>query len=195
MDFALVRRAILFGAALGLVTRYGSHFPGDFDWLRRVGVPWLAVGFAAAVGVPRVRQGALLGALALVVAILVYYAALAFLQNAYDQSPLGVAWLVIAIPGGAVFGTLGALWSSGREQVAITAVLAACFLGEAAIFDRFADPAAAPYLLSVAIALPILLLHRTTDRLAALALAVPFMAAAVVTEGVVFFSTGYLVSA
>ncbi|HEX6712812.1 MAG TPA: DUF6518 family protein [Thermoleophilaceae bacterium] len=195
MQLAHLRRAILFGAALGLATRYGSQFPGDFDWLRRVGVPWLAVGFAAAISVPRVRHGALLGALSLVVAILVYYAALAFLQDAYDRSPLGVAWLVIALPGGAVFGTLGSLWSAGRERVTISAVLAACFLGEAVIFDRFLDPAAAPYLLGAAVAMPVLLLRRTADRLAALALALPFMAAAVVVEGVVFLSTGYLISA
>src|SRR5215213_7997740 len=111
MDLGLVRRAILFGTALGLVTRYGAHFPGDFDWLRRVGVPWLAVGFAAAVGVPRLRHGIVLGALSLVVAILVYYAALAFLQGSYERSPLGIGWLAVAIPGGAIFGALGSLWS------------------------------------------------------------------------------------
>jgi Family of unknown function (DUF6518) len=195
MELALVRRAILFGAALGLATRYGSHFPGDFDWLPRVGVPWLAVGFGAAVGVPRLRHGALLGALSLVVAILVYYAALAFLQNAYDHSPLGIAWLVVAIPSGALFGALGSVWSSGRARVPVAALLSACFAGEAILFEEFVDGAAAPFLMAVAVAWPVLLLRGRGDRMRALVLAVPLVIAAIVAEAAVLLSTGYLTRA
>jgi hypothetical protein len=195
MTLALARRAILFGTALGLTTRYGSQFPGDFDWVHRVGVPWLAVGFAAALGVPRGRHGATLGALSLVTAILVYYAALAFLQGAYDSSPLGIAWLVFAGPGGAAFGALGSRWSAGRERVTIAALLSACFAGEALIFYRFADPAAAPYLLTTATLLPLVMLGRTGERLRAMALAIPFLALTVVAEVSVFLATGYLVQA
>jgi hypothetical protein len=192
MELRLVRRAILLGTALGLGTRYGSQFPGDFDWLPRVGVPWLAVAFAAAAGVPRVRHGAALGALALVAAIGVYYAALGFLQGAYEHSPLGLGWLVVAVPGGALFGTLGSLWSAGRARVTIAAILSACFAGEALIFDRFADPAATPYLMAAAAATPLLLLRRPFERVCALGLAIPFIAAAVVAEAFVLFTTAYL---
>jgi hypothetical protein len=195
MELALLRRAILFGTALGLATRYGSYFPGDFDWLCRVGVPWLAVGFAAAVGVPRIRHGALMGALALVAAILVYYAALGFLQNAYERSPLGLAWLIVAIPGGAVFGALGSVWTAGRARVQIAALMSACFAGEAILFERFADRTAAPFLLLVAVALPLLLVRERGERMRTIALAVPLVVAAIVAEGAVFLGTGYLIRA
>jgi hypothetical protein len=190
-----VCRAILFGTALGLGTRYGNHFPGDFDWIPEVGVPWLAVAFAAARGVPRVRDGAFLGALSLVVAILVYYAALAFLQGAYGSSPLGIGWLTVAVPTGATFGALGSLWSAGRGRVKVAALMSACFAGEAIIFERLADPAAVPYLLACAAALPLLLVRRTSDRVRALALALPLVAAAILAEGSVILATGYLIRA
>jgi hypothetical protein len=194
MTIGDVRRAVLFGVALALVTRYCRHIPGDFAWVQRVGVPWLAVGFATAIGIRRPRRGALLGCLALVVAILAYYAD-ASAHGVYDRSPLGITWLVIAVPGGAAFGALGSLWTTGRHRIAIAALLSACFAGEAILFHRFADPAATPWLMAAAALLPLALLRGTGARLRALALAVPLVALAIVAEGSVFLTTGYLIRA
>ena len=194
MRVADARRAILFGAALALVTRYCRHFPGDFDWIQRVGVPWLGVAFAAGVSVGRERDGAAVGCLALVTATLLYYAD-ASLHGVYGYSPLGIGWLAVAIPGGAVFGALGAAWSSGRRQIAIAALMSACFAGEALLFARFADPVAAPYLMATAALLPIVLLRGSRARLRAIALSVPLVAATVMAEASVFVATGYLIRA
>jgi hypothetical protein len=194
MQVAGLLRAILFGAALALVTRYCRHFPGDFAWVQRVGVPWLAVAFAAAVGVRRERQGAALGCLALVTATLVYYAD-ASLHDVYDYSPLGIGWLAIAVPGGAVFGALGAAWSNGRRPVAIVALMSACFAGEALLFARFAYRTAAPYEMAIAALLPVVMLRGNAARLRAVALSLPLVAATVVAEATVFLATGYLIRA
>ena len=182
----------MFGAALALVTRYCRHFPGDFDWIQRVGVPWLAVAFAAAVRVRRERDGAAVGCLALVAATLVYYAD-ASLHGVYEYSPLGIGWLAVAVPGGAVFGAFGAAWSNGRRRIAIAALMSACFAGEALLFARFADAAAAPYLLATAALLPVVMLRGNGARLRAVALSVPLVAATVVAEASVFVATGYLI--
>jgi Family of unknown function (DUF6518) len=194
MQWAQARRAVFLGVALAVVTRFHHYLPGDSDWVRKVGVPWLAIGFAAAIGEPRGTRGALLGALSLVVAILAYYAILAFVQGAYAQSPIGIGWLVVAVPGGAVFGALGSRWSQGRDRVPIAALMAACFAGEAVLFRRFIDPAATPYLLAMAAAMPPLLLARARDRLRAAALALPLVGVAVFAEAYVLVATGYMAS-
>ncbi|HYZ28079.1 MAG TPA: DUF6518 family protein [Thermoleophilaceae bacterium] len=194
MQGADVLRAIVFGAVLALVTRYCRHLPGDFDWLQRVGVPWLGVAFAAGIGIRRERQGAALGSLALATATLVYYAD-ALLHGVYGYSPLGIGWLAVAVPGGAVFGALGAAWSNGRLRIAIAALMSACFAGEALLFARFADPVAAPYLMATAALLPVVMLRGSRARLRAVALSVPLVAATVVAEASVFVATGYLIRA
>jgi hypothetical protein len=194
METRLFWRAMLFATALAVVTRYGDHLPGHFEWLRKVGVPWLAVAFAAATGVRRIRTGALLGAFTLVVAIAAYYALLAFVQGAYDRSPVGVGWFWIAVPAGAAFGALGARWSQGEERVLIAALMTACFAGEALLFRGLVDARATPYLLTAAAVMPLVLVSRPADRLRALALAGPLVGVAVLSEVYVFLTTGYFAS-
>jgi hypothetical protein len=63
------------------------------------------------------------------------------------------------------------------------------------IFERLADPDAAPYLIATAAVLPLLLLRGTAERMRALALSVPLVVAAIVAEGSVFLATGYLIRA
>ena len=181
------------GVALALLTRANRHLPGDMTWVRAVGVPWLAVAFAAAAGTARVRRGVFLGAMSLVVAILVYYAVLAFVQGAYDRSPLGVAWLLVAVPAGALFGALGSVWASGRARVPIAALLTACFAGEAIIFAGLFNAAAAPFLIAAAVMLPLVLVRGPAHQARALALAVPLVAVAIVAEAGILAATGYLI--
>jgi hypothetical protein len=189
-----VRRALIAGLALGVVTRFAYHLPEDWWWLARVGAPWLAVAFAVGASTPRLRAGAARGAVSLVVAILEYYAILGLIQHAYDHSPLGLWWLAAAVPGGAAYGALGALWRAGRHDVLAAAVLSASLAGEALIFVllRSDGRLAGPALFALAAALPVLLVRDGHRRVRVAALATVLTLAAVVAEVVVIRATGYV---
>lgn len=185
--------ALALGVGLGAVTRFAYDLPGEWHWVAKVGVPWLAVGFAAGAAVRRPRAGALLGALALVTAVLVYYAIMGLYQDAYGRSPLGLWWLAVAVPGGLAFGGLGALWRSGRAPVLAPAAMGACFAGEALLF-AFASPhstGAVPVLAAAALLVPLALLPRA-NLLRGLSLTAALVGAAAFAEGAVFAATGYL---
>src|SRR5207248_1226494 len=126
-------RVLAWALLLAAATRLAYRLPAEWRWLPAVGAPWLAAAFAIGATVRRPRAGAARGALLLVAAVLFYYAILGFVEHNYEGSPFGLAWLVPAVPGGAAFGALGALWRSGRAAVLSTALLAASFAGEALI--------------------------------------------------------------
>ena len=182
------------GLVLGVATRLVYELPREWHWLAKVGVPWLAAAFLVGALARRPWRGAVLGATALVAATLVYYAILGLVQHAYEVSPVGLGWLLVAVPGGAGFGALGALWASGRWRVVGVAVLAASFGGEAALFALLVPGPGRPgtYLLAAAMAVPFLLLRRARERLAALAAGALLAGAAVVAEGGVFVVTRYV---
>jgi hypothetical protein len=102
--------------------------------------------------------------------------------------------VLVAVPGGAGFGAMGARWSQGERRVPIAALLTASFAGEALLFREFIDPAATPYLLAAAAAMPLLLLNRARDQIRAAALALPLVGVAVFAEAYVFVATGYMAS-
>jgi hypothetical protein len=195
----LVRRdsivtAVAAGLVLGVVTRFVYELPREWHWLAKVGVPWLAAAFFVGALTRRPGRGAALGAAALVAATLVYYAILGLVQHAYEVSPVGLGWLVVAVPGGAAFGALGALWASGRARVLAAAVLAAALGGEAVLFALLVPGPGRPgtYLLAAAIAVPFVLLRRARERLLAVCAAALLAGAAVVAEGGVFVVTRYV---
>jgi hypothetical protein len=186
--------AVAGGLVLGVATRFVYELPHEWHWLAKVGVPWLAAAFAIGALARRASRGAILGATALVAATLVYYAILGLVQHAYEVSPVGLGWLVVAVPGGAAFGALGALYASGRARVLATSVLAASFGGEAVLFALLVHHAgrAGTYLLAAAMALPFLLLRRWRERGLALCGTAVLAGAAVVAEGGVFVVTRYV---
>jgi hypothetical protein len=186
--------AIAAGLVLGVATRFVYELPREWHWLSKVGVPWLAAAFFVGALARRPGRGAAFGAAALVAATLVYYAILGLVQHAYDVSPVGLGWLAIAVPGGAAFGALGALWASGRARVPAVAVLAASFGGEAMLFALLVPGPGRPgtYLLATALAVPFVLLQRMRERLAAVGAAAVLAGAAIVAEGGVFFVTRYV---
>lgn len=182
-------RALLAGFLLGVATRYAHFLPPEWHWVAKVGVPWLVVAFAVGAGERRVHRGALVGALSLVFAIVVYYGIRP------HHSPLGLWWLVAAAPGGIAFGALGAVWRSGRAQAHIAAVVSASLVAEALIFALFMgddDSLAAPVLVSAAAGLLVALVPRGPRRAAAVALTGAFTATAVVAELVVIRAMGYV---
>jgi hypothetical protein len=188
--------ALAAGLVLGLVTWYVWELPRHWHWLAQVGVPWLAAAFAVGALARDPRRGALNGAAALVAAVVSYYAPalLGVGPWAYPASPVGLWWIAVGVPGGALFGALGALYARGRARVMATAVLTACFAGEAVLFALLVHHPgrAGTYLLAVAMALPFLLLRRARERLLALVLSAVLACAALVAEGSVFVLTRYV---
>jgi hypothetical protein len=156
--------AIAAGLALGLATRYVYELPYAWHWLAHVGVPWLAAAFAVGALGRSPGRGAANGAAALVAAVVVYYmpSILGLTHASYASNPMGLGWMGVGVPGGALFGALGALYASGRARVTAASILAACFAGEAVLFALLVSRPgrAGTYLLAVAMALPFLLLRR-----------------------------------
>jgi hypothetical protein len=96
------------GIVLGAGTRFVYELPREWWWLARVGGPWLAFAFGTGLTTRKAVNGAVAGCACLVTATLVYYGIMGLLQHAYETSPLGLAWLFVAVPTGLGFGALGA---------------------------------------------------------------------------------------
>lgn len=124
----LVLFAVAAGLELGVATRFVYELPREWWWLARVGGPWLATAFVVGCVTRRVRMAAALGCICLVAATLIYYAILGLIQHGYHLSPIGLGWLVVAVPAGLAFGALGSVaWRSALrgQVVAALAVLSA----------------------------------------------------------------------
>ncbi|HKP90922.1 MAG TPA: DUF6518 family protein [Thermoleophilaceae bacterium] len=188
--------AVVAGLVLGLATRYVWELPREWHWLAKVGVPWLAAAFAVGALTREPRRGAVNGAAALVAAVVVYYlpAILGLTHTSYASNPVGLGWIGVGAPGGALFGALGALYAAGRARVVATTVLAAALGGEAILFALLVPSPGRPgtYLLAAAIAVPFLLLRRARERALAVCGTALLAGAAVVAEGGVFAVTRYV---
>ena len=186
-------RPLVAGFALGVVTRLAHDLPFEWQWLAKVGVPWLVVAFAVGALARGVGRGAFHGAICLAVAILAYYALPDVLGRSY-YTPLGLWWLLIAAPGGALFGALGAVWRSGRAVVPIAALLVGALVAEAILFAlwRFDDPLAGPVLIGLAAGLVAALVHGPAARMRAVGLAVLLTVVALAAEVVLIRAAGYV---
>ena len=94
--------------------------------------PWLVTAFAAGAVARHPRRGAVAGALALAIAVVVYYVGLL----ARDSAPADIgittlAWIGVAVLAGPAFGAAGGAWGDGREPIAV-GILAGALLAEAA---------------------------------------------------------------
>ncbi len=114
----MVQRLGLGAGLIGLVLAFGTRglywLPGDAYWLATLATPWAAAAVLAGSLTPRWRAGAVAGVVALCVAVLVYYAILGLLERNYGASPFGLAWLLAAMPTGALGGAVGALARAHR---------------------------------------------------------------------------------
>jgi Family of unknown function (DUF6518) len=138
-----MKRALLVavgaGVLLGAGTRFVYELPSEWWWLARVGGPWLVVAFGTGLMARKARGGALAGCICLVTATLVYYGIMGLFQHAYETSPLGLAWLFVAVPAGLGFGALGAAVRSPALRLPAAAALSAAFAAEAVLIaDRSA---------------------------------------------------------
>lgn len=161
------------GVLLGVLTFFTHFLPADIAFVSKLGVPWLVTAFAlGAVVRGRWQWAAACGAWALLLAVGAYYAGL-WAYDSYGSSPIGVWWALIAIPGGALFAALGALWRDGSRdaRVAAAGVLGGALIGEAVLF-AFMRPGLLIVPLALAgLAAPLLLLRTAPERGRAFAVA------------------------
>jgi hypothetical protein len=161
------------GLALGVATWLTSALPGDLPFLAKLGAPWLAVAFALGAWTRDPVRGAFNGAIALVLATGAYYA-MRYWAGEYGRSPIGVWWVLVAVPGGMVFGAAGSAWryGSGVARWLAVGVLLGALGGEGLYFVlRGGAPSLAIGELAVAAVLPLVLLSGRRDRVAAVAAA------------------------
>jgi hypothetical protein len=184
-------RPLLAGVALGVVTRLAHDLPPEWQFIAKVGVPWLLVAFAVGAMAGGSGRAAIAGAGSLVIAVLAYYALPHVLHRPY-YTPLGLWWLVVAAPGGALFGALGNSWRSGRRVVTIAAILTGALVAEALVFAfwRLADPLAGPALLGLAVAVLATLVPDARARVRVLGLAAVIALVALVAAGALIRATG-----
>jgi hypothetical protein len=187
-------RPLVAGVLLGVVTRLAHDLPPEWQFIAKVGVPWLLVAFAVGAATRGgTLRAAVAGAASLVVAVLAYYALPHVLGRPY-YTPLGLWWLVAAAPGGAVFGWLGATWRSGRAVVAIAALVSGALVAEGLIFAlwRVDDRLAGPALIGLAAAALVTLAPAGAARFRALGLAALVTVVALAAAGAVIHATGFV---
>ena len=161
--------AVLAGALWGVACWWGDGANlAAVRVLTNVAGPWLLLAFALGTRSRAALPGAVLGAVALLAAILGYYLAIELLD--VEQAPnrlsldAGSAWAVAAVPVGAFFGLCGAAWRANVAVPLALGLLGGALFGEGLIllndgigpsFDYLAVPVAE---VAAAFALPTLLM-------------------------------------
>lgn len=124
--------AALVGIALGVFSTLADGIiPGRLvTLLGNIAAPWVIAAFVVGYRARSVKQGAIAGALALLVGVVVYYA-IGSVRN-YAAGNLNVIWTVVALFAGPVVGACGAAISTRRERPPLIAVIvpAAMLIGE-----------------------------------------------------------------
>lgn len=132
--------ALLLGVGLGVVSFVGDLTTGDspeilLNALANAFGPWVVIAFIAGIVAARPTAGAWAGPLALMAAVVAYYAVflLVWGDRLADVRATIVVWLAAALVAGGIFGTAGGAWSSEpRWRPFAAAVLSAGLLAEAA---------------------------------------------------------------
>lgn len=133
--------AIVVGIGLGVAGQTGSDLHPGMRWVVALGAPWLVTAFVAGALVGDRARGAVVGAGALVVGTLVYYAIRVLLGagTAFGAGPLAAqgaaivaGWCTASVGGGAAFGFAGAAWRRGGSvaNVVAAAVVGGALVGE-----------------------------------------------------------------
>jgi len=164
--------AILVGLAWGIFCWWGD----DSRWTlirgaANVAGPWLVIAFWAGTQSPRWQRSALLGVLAMVAALVGYYASIELLDAAQASNRISLeaalSWAVVAVPVGLVCGAGGAFWRHGRWQGTLAVgLLAGALFGEGLLLLRETNWNALEYMavpiaeVTVAFALVVALLDR-----------------------------------
>ena len=115
--------AVVVGVALGVFSLLADGtLPGRlFTLLGSIAAPWALAAFVVGYRATSPRQGALAGAVALVVGVATYYAGAG--ARDYAVGELNVVWTVVALVAGPVVGACGAAISTRREHPPLVAVI------------------------------------------------------------------------
>ena len=132
--------AAIIGLALGGFSAGGDRLPADTPLHVVVATanaagPWLVAAFVAGALQRETRLGAVSAAMALLLAIVVYYAGIYVAGNEVaDLARAGGAWLLVAAVVGPMLGAAGGYWARDgeRSRVVPIAILAGALLAEAA---------------------------------------------------------------
>ena len=159
--------AIPLGVALGIAGQEAEDVVAPLRWAFALGVPWLAVCWAAGAATGRAVPGAVAGAIALTVATGTYYL-LHLHHGAGAVSLRGAAivggWGAASVIAGGAFGAAGGAWRDGGTPARVGAVvlLAGALAGEAVLLAGEWPEQVSPLLhaeLALAVALPFLLVR------------------------------------
>ena len=174
--------AAVSGIALGAAVRIGIHVGTPAGWLLRLGVPWLLIPFMIGALLRAPRRAAVAGALAMVAAVVTYYALKVGVEHRASRRygvEMVALWGTIGALAGAAFGVAGALTRSlrGVGRGVAVALVSGALAGEALLMLhdgpqlRVAHEASVLELLAAG-GLPLLFVRRARAIIAALALTV-----------------------
>jgi Family of unknown function (DUF6518) len=172
------------GFAIGVLTVVGQGgLPGNWTTLANSGAVWLAAAFLVGSFMPTDRRAAAAGVVALIGAVVGYYASVPFIVEGAAADARSVAiWVVVALVGGPVFGIAGRWWHSDRStrRIAASALLGVIFFAEG--LDRILrNPhlgAVGWTMMAVGVAVPLILGRTNKERLWGLAAELPMVLAA-----------------
>ena len=113
--------AVVVGVALGVFSILADGIiPGRLvTLLGNIAAPWAIAAFAVGYRATSVKQGALAGALALVVGIVTYYAGAAIRDYG---TATNVVWTVVALVAGPILGACAAAISTHRDRPPVVAI-------------------------------------------------------------------------
>jgi hypothetical protein len=131
---------VLLGIALGMFSWGADGLPSVLGALGNAVGPWLAVAFTAGALQPGLGRGAAAGAIGLLTAVVVYYAAglLSWPGVPQELVSIVVAWLAVAAAAGPLLGAAGAVWAAGTRWAPIALGILAGGLGAEAAY-RFIE--------------------------------------------------------
>jgi Family of unknown function (DUF6518) len=158
--------AIPLGVLLGVAGQEAEQVVAPMRWAFALGMPWLAVCWAAGALAGRPAAGALAGAIGLTAATTAYYVIHVSVEGHWKPGMAAViaGWGAASVAAGALFGAAGGAWRHGAAPVRVAAVvlLAGAMAGEAVLLAGDWPAHVTPLLeleLAAATAIPFLLVR------------------------------------
>jgi len=170
------------GAALGVLTVMGQDwFEGPWLAVVNSGAVWLAPAFAAGACCRTDLGAGAAGTALLVTAVIAYYGSIPFLTHGAWSNPRSVGiWIAVSLVGGPAYGVAGRWWARSRSWKAWVGLglLGGAFLAEGLSRLRVTnDTKAGAAMVLVGLFLPLVLGRSGRERISALLVEVPVLAA------------------